>query len=255
MEQRDSVRQALDRVTAFFQPIVDLNSGRVIGAETLTRIGEPDGTFRSPAGIIELIEQDLDLLDVLMRRLFGAIAGKVVPLFDRHREFYVSVNVPPTIIGSERLKPIFESLGLTKYADRLVCEVTERQALTDLGRDALIAARNLGIRIAIDDFGTGQSGLKQLVGLPLDMIKLDKSQIDPLMRDVTADRLLRGVVALASALRVKVIAEGVERPAQAFFLRAAGVDAGQGWLWSRAVPPEGLEPLIESGFPQQMEWR
>jgi EAL domain-containing protein (putative c-di-GMP-specific phosphodiesterase class I) len=72
--------------------------------------------------------------------------------------------------------------------------------------------------------------------------------VDPLMKDPTADRLLRGVVALAAALRAKVIAEGVETREQAFFLRAAGVDAAQGWLWSKAVPPDELEHLVASGF-------
>jgi sensor c-di-GMP phosphodiesterase-like protein len=126
-----------------------------------------------------------------------------------------------------------------------VCEITERQALTDAGREALAIARPLGLRVAMDDFGTGQSGLKQLIGLPLDMLKIDKSEVDPLMKDPTADRVLRGVVALAAALRVKVIAEGVETREQAFFLRAAGVDAGQGWLWSKAVPAEELERLVQ----------
>ena len=91
--------------------------------------------------------------------------------------------------------------------------------------------------------------MKQLIGLPLDFLKIDKSEIDPLMKDPTADRLLRGVVALAGALRVAVIAEGVETREQAFFLRAAGVDAGQGWLWSKAVPADQLERLIQSKFP------
>ena len=97
--------------------------------------------------------------------------------------------------------------------------------------------------------------MKHLIGLPLDILKIDKSQIDPLMKDPTADRLLRGVVALAAALRVKVVAEGVETPEQAFFLRAAGVDAGQGWLWSKAVPPDELERLIASGFSEQRQWK
>jgi EAL domain-containing protein (putative c-di-GMP-specific phosphodiesterase class I) len=194
-------------------------------------------------------------LDSLMRALFTEIARNIVPLFEQHRDFYVSANVPPIIIGSGRLRPMLESLGLLPHAGRLVCEITERQALTETGRAALISAHELGIRIAIDDFGTGQSGIKQLAGIPLDLLKLDKGQIDPLMQDPTADRLLRAVVAFASALRVKVVAEGVERPAQAFFLRAAGVDAGQGWLWSKAVPAHQLQALIESGLPQLRDWR
>ncbi len=250
MEQQHPVRESLSRITAFFQPIVDLNTGQVLGAETHARVRQADGTFRSPADIIDAIEEDLDHLELLMIALFRTIADKVVPLFERHRDFYISVNVPPSIIGSGRLRTILDSFKLANHAHSLVCEITERQALTDAGRTALVKARDMGIRIAMDDFGTGHSGLKQLIGLQLDILKLDKSQIDPLMKDPTADRLLRGVVALASALRLKVIAEGVEKPEQAFFLRAAGVDGGQGWLWSKAVPPEELAPLIVRRFEQ-----
>lgn len=254
MPPRTNLRAIIERSTAYFQPIVDLNSGQVLGVETLVRFVNPDGTLRGPGGIIEQIEENPDDLEALMWRLFRSIAEKAGPLLERHQAFYISVNVPPVILDPGRLKPIIEHFNLVRYADRLVCEITERQALTDTGREALIQAAPLGFRVAMDDFGTGQSSLKQLIGLPLDILKIDKSQIDPLMKDPTADRLLRGVVALAAALRVKVIAEGVETREQAFFLRAAGVDAGQGWLWSKAVPPEELERLIASGLPEHPQW-
>lgn len=242
------LRAIIERSTACFQPIVDLATGQVLGAEALVRFIDAEGTPHPPNGVIELVEERLDDLEALTWRLFCSIAEKAGPLLDRQRNFYISVNVPPLILGSPRLKRIFEDSGLVRYTDRLVCEVTERQALTDAGREALTIVRPMGLRIAIDDFGTGQSGIKQLIGLPLDILKVDKSEIDPLIKDPTADRLLRGVVALAAALRVKVIAEGVEACEQAFFLRAAGVDAAQGWLWSKAVPADELERLILSGF-------
>jgi sensor c-di-GMP phosphodiesterase-like protein len=243
------LRALIERAVAWFQPIVDLNTGQVVGVETLVRFVEADGSIRGPGGIIERIEENIDDIEALTRRLFQEISGKATGLLDRHRDLYISINVPPLILGSRRLKAALDEFGLDRYIDRLVCEITERHALTDAGREALAIARPLGLRIAVDDFGTGHSGLQQLIGLPLDILKIDKSQIDPLMKDPTADRLLRGVVALAGALRVKVIAEGVETREQAFFLRAAGVDAGQGWLWSKAVPPDQLEPLIRAKFP------
>ncbi len=243
-----------EQAIAYYQPIVDLDSGRVCGAEALARFVCPDGTILAPGGIIEGIEQSPEHLDTFFRSFFRSIVGTVPPLLESHPDLYISLNIPPIILGSGRLRPILESFEMQRYARQLVCEITERQALTDLGRQALAVAHAMGVRIAIDDFGTGHSGLKQLIGLPLDILKIDKSQIDPLMVDPTADRLLRGVVALASALRVKVVAEGVEAPEQAFFLRAAGVDAGQGWLWSKAVPPEELGPLVAAGFPSQARW-
>jgi sensor c-di-GMP phosphodiesterase-like protein len=249
------IRSLIEGSVAYFQPIVDLNTGQVLGAETLVRFVDPDGALREPGGIIELIEANLDDLEALTWRLFRSVKEQAVPLLDRHRGLYISINIPPVILDPGRLKPIVEYFKLDRYADRLVCEITERHALTHTGREALIQAAPLGFRIAMDDFGTGQSSLKHLIGLPLDILKIDKSQIDPLMKEPTADRLLRGVVALAAALRVKVIAEGVETRAQAFFLQAAGVDAGQGWLWSKAVPPDELERLITSGFHEHMRWK
>jgi sensor c-di-GMP phosphodiesterase-like protein len=251
MPPPSDLRAVIERSTAYFQPIVDLNTGQVLGAEALVRFVNPDGTLRGPGGIIERIEENVEELEALTCCVFRSVAEKALPLLDRHRGFYISVNVPPLILGSPRLKQNLDDSGLARYIDRLVCEITERQALTDAGREALTIARPLGLRIAMDDFGTGQSGLKQLIGLPLDILKIDKSEIDPLMKDPTADRLLRGIVALAAALRVKVIAEGVETRERAFFLRAAGVDAGQGWLWSKAVPPDELGRLISSDFSGQ----
>src|SRR6186997_2293057 len=108
MESSNPVRNSLDRTTAFFQPIIDLNTGRLLGAEALARVRQPDETFRSPADIIEAIEENLDHLEMLMLALFRTIADEVVPLFDRHPDFYISVNVPPTILGSGRLRPILD---------------------------------------------------------------------------------------------------------------------------------------------------
>lgn len=254
MPSPGNLRAVIEQLTAYFQPVIDLNTGHVVGAETLVRFVDADGTLRGPAGIIERVEENIGDLEALTSHLFRSIAQSAVPLLDRHNRIYISANVPPALLASPRLKQILDDFGLAPYIDRLVCEITERQVLTDAGRDALANARPLGLRIAMDDFGTGHSGLKQLIGLPLDMLKIDKSEIDPLMRDPTADRLLRGVVALAAAMRVTVIAEGVETREQAFFLRAAGVDAGQGWLWSKAVPADELEQLIISGFSHQMQW-
>lgn len=117
-----------------------------------------------------------------------------------------------------------------------------------MGRAALHTARENHVRVAMDDFGTGNSGLAQLLGLTFDVLKIDRSQIEHLMKDPTADRLLRGIVALATVLRARTVAEGVETAAQAFFLQAVGVDYGQGWFWSGALPAADVPKALESGF-------
>jgi len=244
----ENLALALERVTAHYQPIVDLDSGSIAGFETLARIVGPDGTVQSIGPIIEQIESDPALLERLMWQLFRAIRRDIVPLFGRYPGFYVSVNVPPVILGTGKIRSMMGELDVFAHLDRIVCEITERQALSAEGRAALELARQYRIRLAVDDFGTGQSGIAQLLGLTIDILKIDRSQVVPLMKDATADRLVRGVIALAGLIRARVVAEGVETAAQAFFLHAAGVDYGQGWFWSRALPAEELPKVIENGF-------
>lgn len=239
----------LDRVTAHYQPIVDLSTGSVAGFEALARIVDAEGRANSIEPVIEQIESDPILLDRLMEQLLAAIQRDVVPLLARYPAFYVSVNVPPAVLGTEKFAGKLKEIDLLPYFDRFVCEVTERQALTREGRAALEAARRSRIGLAVDDFGTGHSGLAQLVGLTVDVLKIDRSQVLPLTKDVSADRLVRGIVALAGVIRARVVAEGVETAAQAFFLRAAGVDYGQGWFWSGALPAAEMPKVIEHGFP------
>ncbi|MBL8660028.1 MAG: EAL domain-containing protein, partial [Rhodospirillales bacterium] len=95
--------------------------------------------------------------------------------------------------------------------------------------------RSVGARIALDDFGTGNSGLQQLIGLDVDILKIDRSFVLGLGRDRSAERLVRGIAVLANVLQVGLVAEGVETEAQALFLRAIGVEKGQGWLWGRDI--------------------
>lgn len=248
----------LERTSVHYQPIVDLNTGAIAGFEALLRIVDADGKAGSIGPVIEQIESDLVLLDRLMRRLLGMISRDTVPLFERYPGFYVSVNVPPAILGARTalgeptMRGMLAEVDLEPYLDRLVCEITERQALSAQGRTALELGRQNRIRLAVDDVGTGHSGIAQMLGLTIDVLKLDRSQVVLLTKDVTAERLVRGIIVLASMIRARVVAEGVESAAQAFFLQAAGVDYGQGWFWSPALPAAELPKLLEAGFPN---WR
>jgi EAL domain-containing protein (putative c-di-GMP-specific phosphodiesterase class I) len=248
----------LERATVHYQPIVDLNTGAVAGFEALLRIVDADGKAGSIGPFIEQIESDSVLLERLMRRLLGMIRRDTVPLFERYPGFYVSVNVPPAILGARTalgeptIRGMLVELDLIPYQDRLVCEITERQALSAQGRAALELGRQNRIRLAVDDFGTGHSGIAQMLGLTIDVLKLDRSQVVLLTKDETAERLVRGIIAAASLVRARVVAEGVESAAQAFFLQAAGVDYGQGWFWSPALPAAEMPEVLEAGFPN---WR
>lgn len=235
--------------TAYYQPIVDLNNGAVAGFEALARLVDSEGAVSAAGAAIEEIERESDTLKALIRTILASIRRDMVPLFERHQHFYVSVNIPPVILGSGQVLRIVEELNLRPFLSRIVCEVTERQALTPVGRSALKLARQSGMSVAVDDFGTGHSGLMQIAGLDFDILKIDHSLIDTILTNQTVARMLRGIVALAAALRLRTVAEGVECWEEAFFLRAAGVDCGQGWFWSKAVPALEASRILEEGYP------
>jgi len=237
------------RFIAHYQPIVDLNTGAVAGFEALARVVGSDGSVKTAGAVIEKIERRPDTLKALIRTILVSIRRDMVPLFEKYEHFYVSVNIPPVILGSGEVIRLLKELKLTPYLSRIACEVTERQALTFVGRSALERARRSGIKIAIDDFGTGHSGLMQIAGLDFDILKIDHSLIEEVLTNQTAARMLRGIVALAAALRLHTVAEGVETWEEAFFLRAAGVDCGQGWFWSKAVSAADAFRELEKGYP------
>ena len=243
----------IERLTAWYQPIVDLNSGKVTGFEALSRIIAPDGGGGSPAALMDDLEREPEAQYALIHKLLESIRRDIVPVFEKHPDFYVSINIPPSVIGTGRVAPMLSELDLEQWRTRFVVELTERQALTKLGRDAIGSARSLGIAVALDDFGTGHSGLSQIVGLDLDIMKIDRSLLMPILENRTAARMLRGIVGLAAALRLRTVAEGVETWEHAFFLRAAGVDYGQGFFWSKAVPGPEIEALLERGFAHSLE--
>lgn len=243
----------IEQITAWYQPVVDLNTGRITGVEALSRLVAPDGTAVSAAPLMEELEREPEAQYALIYKLLDSIRRELVPLFVRRPDFYVSVNIPPSVLGTGRISPMLDELGLGAWLTRIVIELTERQALSELGRDAIETARSLGITVALDDFGTGHSGLSQLVGFDVDMLKIDRSLLLTILENRTAARLLRGIVGLAATLRLRTVAEGVESWEQAFFLRAAGVDFGQGFFWSRAVPGAELDALLERGFADSLQ--
>jgi EAL domain-containing protein (putative c-di-GMP-specific phosphodiesterase class I) len=236
-----------------YQPIVDLDNGAVVGFEALSRLVETDGSVRSAGALMDELEREPQAQYAVIQRLLDALHRDIVPIFERRPGFYVSLNIPPAVLGTGRIGPMIAESGLAAWLPRLVVEITERQALSELGRIAIDASRALGITVALDDFGTGHSGLSQFVGLDLDVLKVDRALLLPVLANRTAARMLRGIVGLAAALRMRTIAEGVESWEQAFFLRAAGIDYGQGYFWSPAVPASEIEAMIERGFADTLE--
>jgi diguanylate cyclase (GGDEF)-like protein len=232
-----------------YQPIVQLASGVLVGAEALVRWDHPIRGPIPPVDFIPIAEEaglidelgDFVLTEALQRTAQWRREG-VVP-----RDFWMSVNVSPRQLRDERvLNAVRESLrenGLP--AEALVLEITESVMLgqSDSTRQLLQALRGLGVRLVVDDFGTGFSALGYLRQHPVTGVKIDRSFVDGLGRDPEDEEIVRAVVAMSAALGLSIVAEGVETPSQRDVLASIGVELGQGRLWSMAVGPADFARL------------
>lgn len=222
----------MDNIIAHYQPIVSLDTGEVLGYETLARRLKSDRTIETPgAWLGELLANEDDALKLALTML-GEAAAAARSLPD---DVYVSLNleIADMLIGN--FQDAQQEHGLQAIAHRLVIEVAEREALKSHAVEWSKAARDFGARIALDDFGAGVSRMTALVDLEPSYLKLDASVTQRLGEPRIA-RLVRFVTAGARTLGVDVIVEGVEDAATAKAAREAGAVAGQGWYFGRPAP-------------------
>ncbi|MFI5843459.1 EAL domain-containing protein [Catenuloplanes sp. NPDC051500] len=209
------------------QPIVDLTSGKLAGAEALSRFptGSPLTWFEEATRVGEGIALERSAIRNALA------ASRVTPGF-------MSVNLSPTTILAPGTLELFAGLPL----DRFVVELTEQEKMDDLTdvRAALAPLRELGLRVAIDDVGAGYAGLNRVVQLRPDIIKLDIGLVRGIEGDEIRQALSRALISFAQGSGSKVIAEGVETPGELRILRDLGADYGQGWIFSRPCPPDQL---------------
>ncbi len=228
--------------TFHIQPIVDLTTGRVCGGEVLWR---PNGGPPSPEEL-EALEQDPTFNIALTQDSFVF----ALKLLDRiQSNVWLSVNLSSRYIGSGKMffRPISRAVAdldtmRRKVGKRLVVEVTEKGVA---GREESYFLNELALlhSIAVDDFGTGDAPLAHMVSLNFQKVKVDRSVISGIDADSYRQRFLQWLVAGCHAIGVDVCAEGVETESELAYLRRIGVNQGQGWLWSRAVPAEQFEAL------------
>ncbi len=225
-----------------YQPIVDLNSGACVGAEALVRWRRPDGSLTRPDLFIPLAEES-GLIMPITDQVIDMVAAELGPLLKSDPMLHVAINLSAADVTSGRVLPVLEeTLGRHGVDPRQVwLEATERGFMDiDAARETLRIAREWGHTIAIDDFGTGYSSLQYLEGLPTDALKIDKSFIDTIGRNTATSSVTPHIIDMAKTLDLKIVAEGVETQGQADYLREHGVDFGQGWLFSKALPVSGF---------------
>jgi sensor c-di-GMP phosphodiesterase-like protein len=233
----------------YYQPIVDIRSGRLRGAEVLIRWRRPDGTVELPASFVPLAESSgliIELTRMLMRRVCqetGAVLGQ-------RPSIKIGFNLTARHFADEEIvedvRRIFTKSRLR--LSQVVLEVTERQPLENLTetRRIVAALQGLGVKVAIDDVGTGHSGLSYMLKLGVDIIKIDKMFIDAIGTDRNSNAIIETLIDLAQNMRMDVVAEGVESFEQVVHLRELGIRAAQGYVFSPPLPGSAFLQLVEA---------
>jgi EAL domain-containing protein (putative c-di-GMP-specific phosphodiesterase class I) len=236
----------------FYQPIVEISSERIVGAEALVRWNHPRRGLIFPDEFIPVAEStgivvalDRWVLDEACRQTSEWRRTGIV-----EDSFYISVNVSARHFTDHAVvDDIVHALDASQLPPgALLVEVTESALEHYFDPDGafLRELKALGVRLAIDDFGTGYSSLARLGDFPIDIVKIDKSFVDRLGADADGETMVRAVVALSHSLGMRAIAEGVENRKQAAALERLGCTLAQGYLFARPMPPDAMTHALNA---------
>lgn len=251
LELDRDLRRALRRgeLVLHYQPTVELDSGRIVGAEALLRWHHPSRGLLPPGRFVGLAEET-GLIVPIGGWILDTACVQAMAWAGAGGPASVAVNVSPRQFRrADLVTTVRNALARSGLLpDRLVLELTESSLLEDVDAAAatLAALKAIGVRIALDDFGTGYASLAYLNRLPLDLVKIDRSFVQRIGHSFRDEAIVRAIHGLAHTLGLEVVAEGVEEPAQLAFLRSCGCRHAQGFLFGRPAPAEelGREPLV-----------
>ncbi|MVA25743.1 EAL domain-containing protein [Agrobacterium vitis] len=228
------------RIETYYQPVVDLASGSVVGFEALSRLASRNGDIISASHFHEATS-DVHLARALTACVLENVARDARDWLDSGLEFGrigLNVSAGDFLDGSltERIVGAMDKVGVA--VDRIVVELTESIYLGNRERnvvDQIKQLRQAGMLVALDDFGTGFASLTHLLTVPLDIIKIDRSFIARLLEEEPASVIVGGLLSISDRLNFRVIAEGIETQEQRDLLLRLGCEEGQGYLFSKAV--------------------
>jgi diguanylate cyclase (GGDEF)-like protein len=238
-----------NRLEAYYQPVVRLDTKEIVGVEALCRMRSESGQIVPAAEFYEATS-DIHVASELTQCMLASVAQDVRRWLDMGIPFqHVGVNISSADFHSgqldEQITKVFRHADVP--LEHLILEVTETVYLGQ--RDHVIAReikslRSKGLQVALDDFGTGYASLTHLLTVPVDHIKIDKSFVDQLVRGNASAAIIEGLVSIARNLGIKIVAEGIETPEQADLLQDLGCDLGQGYLFAKPVDRTVMTELL-----------
>jgi len=238
-----------DELVLYYQPKIDLNSGRACGAEALVRWRHPRDGMIPPDEFVPLAEHT-GLIKPMTDWVLAAALRQSSAWREAGLQLPIAVNLSARNLRDPELFDRIEKLFVAWGVDpgRLEVEITESAMMEDPegALEVLSQLRGLGIRLYIDDFGTGHSSLAYLKRLPMHAVKIDKSFVSDMLTNGDSDAIVRSTITLAHDIGLKVVAEGVENEAMRERLVALGCDTGQGYHFSKPLPPQQFEEWLNT---------
>ena len=254
VEERARMEKGLRRANekneflVYYQPEIDLRSGRIVGAEALVRWQTPDRGLVSPGTFIPLAEETGAIVPMSEWVLRMACAQAKTWQGQGYSPFRISVNVSARLFQQYDLsRTILDILGETGLGpESLELEITESVAMSNLesSLETLWKLNGFSIRVAMDDFGTGYSSLAYLKKFPINLLKIDRAFIKEMDRNPEDQTIVKAILAMAKTLNIEVIAEGVERVEQLDLLKSFGCGLAQGFFFSKPVPAAEFNRLL-----------
>lgn len=230
-----------DELQMVYQPIVELASERIVGAETLARWTDEEGVAVGPDVFIRLAEER-GIVGLITRLVVQHALKDFAETLRKLPDFRISVNVAAADLADPEFLPMLDQALKDAHIDAssLTIEITESStAHHDVAIETILALRQRGHSVHIDDFGTGFSSLSYLHDMAVDAIKIDRSFTKSVGTDAANAAILPKILSMAEALSLRVVVEGIETENQAAFFVANGQQIlGQGWLYGRPVPIE-----------------
>jgi predicted signal transduction protein with EAL and GGDEF domain len=252
LQLETDLRRAIDRgeLRLHYQPIVRLSDHRVVGFEALLRWQHPDQGLLSPAAFLD-VAQDAGLLTRIDRWVLAEACAQARAwrsARDGDPPISVSVNISAQGFGQADIVRQVEQVLRESRLDpgRLRLEITENAAMADAERARAILGdlKALGVRLSLDDFGTGYSSLSYLQRFPVDTLKIDRSFVIGMDQNDECRQIVGTILHLARTLRLDVVAEGTETTAQVGYLERLDCGFGQGFFFSRPIPPEQIAAAL-----------